>query len=159
RASDALKHYAKGRDQARGLAYLVNAFRERARFDTIDISLGVINALLEAQPEEILTEGYESLRQVGPHPLLAELYESLIQAARRPAEVVGPEDLSDRERKAALEELGQRLAHRHVLRAAALLEAPLPKHKVRPLARRMEVPTRILEEDMYPVGGFTSLSN
>src|SRR5262245_32066029 len=83
RASDALKQYPKGRDQARGLAYFVNAFRERARFDTIEVSLGVINALLEVQPEEILTEGFESLRQVGPHPLLADLYESLIQAARR----------------------------------------------------------------------------
>jgi len=45
------------------------------------------------------------------------------------------------------------------LRAAAMLEATLPKHKIRPLARRMEVPTKILDEDMYPVGGFTSLSN
>lgn len=159
RASDALKQYAKGRDQARGLAYFVNAFRERARFDTIELSLGVINALLETQPEELLTEGFESLRQIGPHPLLAELYESLIQAARRTSEVLGPEDLFDLERKAALEELGQRLAHRQVLRAAVPLEAPLPRHKIRPLARRMEVPTRILEEDMYPVGGFTSLSN
>lgn len=159
RASDALKQYAKGRDQARGLAYLVNAFRDRARFDALEISLGVLNALLEATPEEVLIEGYESLRQLGPHPLLAELYESLIQAARRTSEVLGPEDLFDLERKTALEELGQRLAHRQVLRAAASLEAQAPRHKVRPLARRMEVPTRILEEDMYPVGGFTSLSN
>src|SRR5262249_17110879 len=104
-------------------------------------------------------EGYESLRQDGPHPLLGELYDSLIQASRRWSDVLGPEDIFDLESKAALEELGQRLAHRQVLRAGALLEATLPRHKVRPLARRMEVPTRILDEDTYPVGGFTSLSN
>ena len=34
RASDALRHYAKGRDQARGLAYFLNQFRERARSST-----------------------------------------------------------------------------------------------------------------------------
>src|SRR5262249_54150544 len=35
----------------------------------------------------------------------------------------------------------------------------LPRRRVLPLARRMEVPTRILDEDTYPVGGFTSISN
>ncbi len=159
RASDALRHYPKGRDQARGLAYFLNQFRERARFDGVELSLGVINTLLDVAPEELLTEGWESLRQDGPHPLLPELYESLIQSARRTAEVLGPEDIFDLERKTALEELGQRLAHRQVLRAAAGLEATLPRHKIKPLARRMEVPTRILDEDAYPVGGFTSLSN
>jgi hypothetical protein len=159
RASDALRHYPRGRDQARGLAYFLAQFRERAQFAGVELSLGVINTLLEVQPEELLTEGWESLRQEGPHELLAVLYESLVQAARRTAEVLGPEDIFDLERKTALEELGQRLAHRQVLRAAWGLEAALPKHKIKPLARRMEVPTRILDEDAYPVGGFTSLSN
>lgn len=159
RASDALRHYAKGREQARGLAYLLGAFRERAKYDGVEMSLGVINALLEVPPEELLSEGYESMRSDGPNEYLPVLYESLIQAARRTAEVLGPEDIFDLERKAALEELGQRLAHRQVLRASSLLEATLPKHKIKPLARRMEVPTRIQDEDLYPVGGFTSISN
>jgi hypothetical protein len=159
RASDALRRYPKGRDQARGLAYFLGQFRERARFDGVEMSLGVLNTLLEEPPEQLLMEGWESLRQDGPHELLPVLYESLIQASRRTAEVLGPEDLFDLERKAALEELGQRLAHRQVLRAAASLEATLPKHKIKPMAHRMEVPTRILDEDAYPVGGFTSLSN
>jgi hypothetical protein len=159
RASDALRHYAKGREQARGLAYLLSAFRDRAKYDGVEMSLGVINTLLELPPEELLSEGYDSLRIDGPHPHLPLLYESLIQAARRTAEILGPEDIFDLERKAALEDLGQRLAHRQVLRAGNLLEASLPKHKIKPLARRMEVPTRIHDEDMYPVGGFTSLSN
>jgi hypothetical protein len=160
RASDALRHYSKGRDQARGLAYFIGQFRERARFEGVEISVGAISSLLtDSPPEEVLAEGYESMRLEGPHPLLQELYESLIQASRRTSEVLGPEDIFDIERKAALEELGQRLAHRQVLRAGSLLEATLPRHKIRPLPRRMEVPTRILDEDMYPVGGFTSISN
>jgi hypothetical protein len=160
RAMDALRRdYAKGREQARGLAYFLGQFRERARYDGIEIGLGVINGLLEIPPDEVLTEGWESMRQEGPHPLLAELYGSLIEAARRTPEVLGGDDVFDLERRYALEELSQRLAHRQVLRAAAELAAGLPSHKIRPLAYRMEVPTRILDEDTYPVGGFTSISN
>ncbi|MFO0876000.1 MAG: hypothetical protein U0840_01400 [Gemmataceae bacterium] len=159
RASDALRQYPAGRDQARGLAYFLEQFRQRAQYDGVELPVGVLNALLETSPEEVLVEGYESLRQDGPHPMLPRLYESLIQASRRTAEVLGPEDLFDLETRAALEPFGQRLAHRLVLSASGNLEATLPRHKVRPLARRMEVPTRILDEDTYPVGGFTSVSN
>jgi hypothetical protein len=159
RASDALRHYPKGRDQARGLAFFLNQFRERARYPGVEFSPGVISAALDGQPEEVFNEGLESLRQDGPHPLLPELYEELIAASRRTAEVLDEADIFDLERKTALDDLSQRLAHRQVLRAAGSLEATLPRHKIRPLARRMEVPTRILDEDTYPVGGFTSLSN
>jgi hypothetical protein len=159
RASDALRHYPRGRDQARGLAYFIGQFRERARFGGVELPVGVINTLLETPPEEVLAEGYESMRQEGPHPLLPGLYESLIQASRSTAEVLAPADISDLEKKDALKELGERLAKRQVIQAGEKLEARLPRHKIRPLARRMEVPTRILDEDTYPVGGFTSLSN
>lgn len=160
RASDALRRYAKERrEQARGLAYFFTQFHQRAKYDYLEVSLGVLNALLETPPDELLTEGWESLRQDGPHELLLRLYESLIDAARRTPEVLDAADVFDLEKKYALEELGQRLAHRHVLRAAETLEATLPKHKIKPKAHRMEVPTRILDEDQYPVGGFTSVSN
>jgi hypothetical protein len=159
RGSDALRRYAKGREQARGLAYLLTQFYDRAKYKGLEISLGVLNTLLDTPPDELLTEGWESLRQDGPHDLLPELYQSLIEAARRTPEVLGADDVFDLEKKYALEELSQRLAHRQVLRAAARLDATLPKHKIKPLARRMEVPTRILDEDQYPVGGFTSVSN
>jgi hypothetical protein len=159
RASDALRQYPRGRDQARGLAYFLNQFHERAGFPGLEMSPGVITAVLEAQPDEVLSEGYESLRQDGVHPLLPELYEGLIAAARRTAEVLGPGDLFDLESKFALDPLSQRTEHRQVLRVAELLEATLPRNRLRPAARRLEVPTRILDEDTYPVGGFTSIAN
>jgi hypothetical protein len=86
------------------------------------------------------------------------LYESLIAASRRMAEVLGQEDIFELERGTALQEMGERVAMRQVLQAAAKFEATLPRHRIRPLNRRQEVPTRILDEDTYPVGGFTSLS-
>jgi hypothetical protein len=159
RGTDALRRYAKGREQARGLAFLIGQYRDRAQYLGVEMSPGVVNAALEVPPEELLTEGWESLRQEGAHPLLEKLYQSLIDASRRTGEVLGPDDIFHLERKTALDDLSQRLAFNQVLKAAAALEATLPKTKVKPLARRMEVPTRILEEDMYPVGGFTSLSN
>jgi hypothetical protein len=157
RASDALRRY-QGRERARGLAFLFEQFRERAGFDGVELSPGVIKAALEAPPEEVHNQGWESLRQDGPDPLLVHLYESLIAAARRTAEVLGQENVFELEKRTALQEYGQRLAVRQVLRSAGSLEASLPRHRVRPLARRMEVPTRILDEDTYPVGGFTSIS-
>lgn len=159
RASDALRRYEKGREQARGLAYLTAQFRERARFDAVELPVGIVSLLLDLSADDILLEGYESLRQDGPHPLLKPLYESLIHASRGVAEMLGPEDLFDLETKAALEDLGQRLAHRQVLRASTVLEASLPRHRVRPLGQTREVATHLFEEDAYPVGGFTSLSN
>src|SRR3954453_15331137 len=60
RASDALRRYAKEhREQARGLAYFFGQFRERARYDGLELSLGVINGLLETPPDELLSEGFE----------------------------------------------------------------------------------------------------
>jgi vWA domain found in the FtsH ternary systems/N-terminal helical region fused to the FtsH ternary system vWA domain len=157
RASDALRRY-QGRDRAKGLAFVMNQLRERAQFPGVELPPGVIKHAMESPPEEILDQGWESLRQEGVQPLLLDLYEGLIQAARRTAEALGPEDIFELEHRTALDDFGQRLALRQVLRAAAGLEAVLPRHRIRPLARRMEVPTRILDEDAYPVGGFTSLS-
>jgi hypothetical protein len=157
RASDALRRY-EGRDRGRGLAFLLDRFRERAGFAGVEMSPSVIKPVLEAPPEQILAEGWETFSRDGPDPLLLELYESLPAAARRVAEVLGPEDVFELEHRTALAELGERLALRQVLQAAALLDATLPRHGVRPAAGRAEVPTRVLDEDTYPVGGFSSLS-
>src|SRR5262249_13364593 len=115
RAGDALRRY-QGRDRARGLAFLFEQFRERAGFDGVEMSPGVIKAALDAAPEEVHNHGWESLRHDGPDPLLAHLYESLIAAARRTAEVLGPENVFQLEKRTALQEYGQRLAVRQVLK-------------------------------------------
>jgi hypothetical protein len=156
-ASDALKRY-EGRNRARGLAFVLNQFRERSGFGGVVFSPGVIKAALESPPEEVLLQGHDSLKREGPDDLLLEMYTDLIEAARRTAEVLGPEDVFMLERGRALDPEGEQLALRQVLQAATQLETTLPRTRVRPLARRMEVPTRILDEDTYPVGGFTSIS-
>lgn len=156
RASDAMRRF-QGRDRARGLAYLVKQFRDRAGYGGVELSPGILRSLLEAPPDDLLRRGFESL-SVGPMPLLVELYESLIAAARRMAEVLGLEDVVALEQRTALADMGQYVAHRQVLQMANRLEAGLPRHRVKPLAGRQEVPTRVLDEDTYPVGGFSSIS-
>jgi hypothetical protein len=157
RASDALRRY-KGRDQARGLAFLVKQFVERSGFQGVRLSPGVLKSVLEMPPEEAHTKGWESLSRDGLHEALVPQYEMLIDAARRTAEVLGSEDVSQLERGTALKPEGEQLAERQVLRAAHLLEESLPRHRLRPRPNRGEVHTRILDEDTYPVGGFASLA-
>jgi hypothetical protein len=152
-----LRRY-KGRDQARGLAFVHKQFAERSGFHGVRLGPGVLKSLLEASPDEVHAQGWESLNRDGLHAALTAQYEMLIAAARRTAEVLGPEDVSQLERGTALKPEGEQLAERQVLRAAHLLEASLPPHRLRPRLRRGEVHTRILDEDTYPVGGFASLA-
>lgn len=158
RAGDALRRY-QGRDRALGLAFVVQQLRDRAGFDGVHLSPGIIKGLLELTPADALARGWDTLSRDGLVPLLPELYQSLIAAARRTADMLGPEDVFELEHGTALAELGQRVALRQVLQAAARLEAALPRQRVRPLAGRKEVPTRVLDEDTYPVGGYSSVAN
>jgi vWA domain found in the FtsH ternary systems/N-terminal helical region fused to the FtsH ternary system vWA domain len=146
--------------RALGLAYVIKQFRERAEINGVELSPAVIRGLLDSRekPEDLLRQGWESLHQHGPLPYLIELYEQLIAAARRLPEVLALEDVLALEQQTALLSMGEYVAHRQILQTAARLEESLPRSKVRPLSGRREVPTRVLDEDTYPVGGFTSIS-
>jgi hypothetical protein len=157
RAADALRRYNTGRDQARGLAFLIDQFRDHAGFPGVLLSPGLIKTVLEAPPEETLAHGWQSWERDGP-PLLLSLYEPLIAAVRLTAEVLRPEDLFELEHRTALKDFGERIALRQVLQAAAHLESTMPSRRVRTSPHRHEVPTHVLDEDTYPVGGFASLS-
>ncbi len=115
RASDALRRY-KGRDRARGLAFLLKRFAQRSGFDGVRLSPGVVKTALEAPSEEIHTRGWESLGRDGLQTALTPQYEMLIAAAARTAEVLGTEDISQLERGTALKPEGEQLAERQVLR-------------------------------------------
>jgi hypothetical protein len=157
RAADALRRY-EDKDRNRGLAFLLDRFRERAGLPGVDLSPGIIKFLLDSPPEATLAEGWDSLTRDGPQPLLLEMYQALPAATRRVAEILGPEDVFELEHRTALNEPGERLALRQVLQAASGMEATLPRHPMRRSTRLARVPTRVLEEDTYPVGGFASLS-
>jgi hypothetical protein len=157
RAGDALRRY-QGKDRVRGLAYLVNQIRDRADLGGVLLPPAVIRGLLAANPDEVLTAAWDGLMRDGPSGLQVRLYEHLVAAGRRMAEVLGPEDVIALEQRTALADMGQYVAHRQVLQTTARIESRLPARPVRPLIGRKEVPTRIHDEDQYPVGGYTSIA-
>lgn len=156
RGADALCRY-QGRDRNRGLAFLIDQFRRRAGFAGVEMSPAVIKTAQQQPHEDFLQEGWASLSEEGFPSILAELYEDLIGKVRFAPEALGPEDIFELERGTALAEFSQRVALRQVLKAAARIEEHLPRHRVAPAVRR-SVPTRILDEDVYPVGGYASIS-
>ena len=158
RAAEALRRYA-GHDRAKGLAYVVKQFRERAHLGGVELSPGIIRGLLARAPEENLRDGYDSLEREGPSPLLLQQYDALTRAARRLGEILGGEDVIALEQRTALADMGAYVAHRQILQIAARFEARLPARPARPWAGRKEVPTKVLDEDQYPVGGYSSISN
>lgn len=157
RATDALRRYS-GRDRIKGLAYVVQQMRERIGIGGVELAPAVIRGLLRSPGGDLLAEGYESLTRDGPLPLLQRQIEQLIPAFRKSAEVLAMEDLIALEQRTALADMGQYVAHRQILTTTARIEARLPSRPVRPLVGRKEVPTRIHDEDQYPVGGYSSIA-
>ena len=157
RASDALRKY-KEEDRVRGLAYVVNQIRERAGLPGVLLPPAVIRALKTTNPDEVLQTGYDGLLRDGPSPLLVQLYEEIVSAGRRMAEVLAKEDFEALEQGTAIAEKAQYVAHRQILQTTTRLESKLPARPVKPLVGRKEVPTRVLDEDQYPVGGYTSIA-
>jgi vWA domain found in the FtsH ternary systems/N-terminal helical region fused to the FtsH ternary system vWA domain len=158
RGGDALMRYS-GRDQHRGLAYMINQQRARCGFEGVELTPAVIKGLLQVQPEAVVALAWQSVEQDGVSEFLLEEYEALIAAIRNTGDLLGPEDIFELESGTALAEFGQRIALRQVLQAAALLQRDLPTQKPRSQTRCYSVATNIREEDNYPIGGFTSISN
>src|SRR4051794_12492393 len=153
RAADVLRRL-QGRDRARGIAFVIQQFRARAGFPGVLLSPAVIRALLEASPGEVVASAWDSLARLGPAPELVAAHEALARACRSAADVLGPEDVFELEHGTALAPLGQRVALRQLVAAAQALASRLPAQPPRPRPGRREVPTHILDEDVYPVGGF-----
>lgn len=158
RGSDALLRYT-GRDRDRGLAYLINQQRIRCGFGGVILTPAVIKGLLQTPPESVLQQAWQSTVDSGISTRLIDDFECLIAAIRNAGELLGPEDIFELESGTALAEFGQRLALRQVLQTAAILQREIPRQKPRSQPRQYAVATNIMEEDHYPIGGFSSISN
>lgn len=159
RASAAVSRY-QGRDRTRGLAFLLARLRERAGLPAVLLNPATLKTLAVRSPEELLAEGWNHLSReghAGVSPRLVAGYEQLVAAVRNTGDLLGPEDVFELEHGTALAEFSQRVALRQVLEASALLGAGLARPRPRG-SRTHEVATQILDEDLYPVGGFVSIS-
>lgn len=177
RAVDALCRYSDRRDRAKALAFFFRQLGQRAGSRGVLLSPAVIRNLARLDPEEILENAETNLIENGPlglddvapesleksnedQPTLLEfLYRDLVKQVRGMGDVLGVEDIFELEHGTAIAGFGQRVALRQVLKAVAEFEAALPSQPVRPIPRRQQVVTQIVDEDTYPVGGFSSISN
>lgn len=158
RATDALRRLS-GRDRARGLAFLLERLRERVGLGGVGLSPGPIRGLLDVPPGELVNRSWEAVANSELHPILAEQYDELTLRMRLAGDLLGPEDVFELERGTALADLGQRVAIRQVIRTASELAASLPATRPTPLDSQRLAATRLRDDDAYPVGGFSSLTN
>jgi hypothetical protein len=158
RAGDALQKYQE-RDRVKGLAYVVTQVQERGKLPGVLLPPAVIRGLLRESGDDVLSGAMERLLRDGPSPLLVQMYEQLVAAARRTPEWLAKEDITALEDRSALGDMGQYVALRQIRQTKERLLGLLPARPVRPLRDRREVPSRIHDEDQYPVGGYTSISN
>jgi hypothetical protein len=158
RGATAICRYTE-KDRLRGTAWLIGRFADRAGFGGVHLSPNVVRGLQSASCEEILAEGAASLRSEGLLPLLEQSYRQIIERVRHLGDVLGAEDIFELEHGTVLVEFGQRLALRQLLQMTEQLEAALPLKPPHLVSRHRSVPTHLLDEDTYPVGGFSSISN
>ncbi len=157
RAGDAVRALAGGA-RTRGVAFLVNQVRARSGGGGVFLPPAVVRALLAANPDDVLARAWDGLIQSGPSDLTVRLVTELATAGRRMSDVLEAEDVAALEDRSAIGDMGQYVALRQIRQVTTRILARLPARPVRPLVGRKEVPTRILDEDQYPVGGYTSIS-
>ena len=157
RGSTAICRYVES-DRTKGAAWLIAKILERSTAGGIRCSPNIIRTLQRADVDELIAAGSKSLRDQGLLPLLKQHYIDLTSGVRSLGELLAPEDVFELEHQTALAEFGQRLALRQTLAAANELERELPDIVPRSLGRDRAVVTNMVEEDCYPVGGFSSIS-
>ena len=157
RGADELRKY-KDRDLDRALAFAIQQIQQRTRLPCVHIGPATIKALLSTSSAALQDEFYQSLAS-GMAPATCQLWDELIQAVRNCGELLGAEDLFELASGTALSKFGERLALRQVIEATQHLLVGLPKQKPSSARRHHAVATNIHEEDLYPVGGFSSISN
>jgi hypothetical protein len=151
RALQALGRY-RGRDWSRAAAFLVTQIRHHLDVGGYEINPALLKVSQETGLDELLAEGRTLLDDS-----TADAYAAIVASSRVAADLLGVEDVFELEHGTALFPFGERVALRHTLQAMAALEHVVPV-AARTGSRWRNVPTRMLEEDAYPVGGYSSIS-
>lgn len=157
RAADALCKFAE-KDRPRAVAFIVESVRRRLGIGGVTLNPGALRPFFDMTPEAVVTAAWQTQATETVQDILSAQHQELIGAIRLSDDLVGPEDLFELESGTAVAELGQRLALRQLIVAAARLEEALPAAP--PLRRtQRDAPSRLLDDDAYPVGGFAAIAN
>ena len=165
RGAEAVRHYPEA-DRVKGVAYLITRVVERAGVTGPILSPAALRNMA-GLPNEGLRNLLETVLEPGDDPetdareRAREIHEldTLTRAIRDMGEALAPEDLFELEERTALEQFGQRIALRQTVAMIQQFLNHLHVDPPRASNPNRRVATRLLEEDAYPVGGFSSLSN
>lgn len=157
RAASAVLRY-QGREQDQAIAFVAEQIRQRAQLPGVVLSPGVLRSLAQMPVERLVEVAGQSHEIPDVPELLSKQYEQLIAGVRDLGDLLGSEDLFELEHRTAIAPAGERLALRQVLSARETLMDGVSRTPPRHAARAREVPTRLLDENAYPVGGFSSIS-
>ncbi len=124
-----------------------------------EIEPGVVRRLTERKPEEGMQLGYAALRDdPSVRRRLTEGYTTLARAAQKARDLIGDADLFALENLTVLGTLTQRLAIADVLRAQEAIASALPRRFPRRRRKDGDVASKLEDESVYPVGGFSSVT-
>jgi hypothetical protein len=145
---------------AQAVGILVAGVLKRIEFDGgVELQPGVVRQLTEKKPEEALQRGYAILRDdADVRRQLTEGYAALARCAQKARDLVGDADLFALENLVVLGSLTQRLAIADVLRAQEAISEPIPRRLPRRRRKEGDVASKLEDESVYPVGGFSSVS-
>lgn len=159
RISDAIKQYEK-EDQAKAIAFVFRQLWNRLNLNGVEISPAIPRGFLKETPSSLYERGLTYIQTQKNHAtqtLILKQYSELIAAFRRSADLFATDDILAIEHRTAISEYGQYIAHRQIVQTAELIKQLLPTQAVRPRSGRQQVATKIKDDDIYPVGGYSSI--
>ncbi len=145
---------------AQAVGILVAGVLSRIDFDAgIEVQPGVVRQLTDKKPEEALQRGYAVLRDdAGVRRRLTDGYAALARCAQKARDLIGDADLFALENLVVLGSLTQRLAIADVVRAQEAIIEAIPRRLPRRRRKEGDVASKLEDESVYPVGGFSSVS-
>ncbi len=161
RASDAIDGYPKA-DQDRAVAFVVGQACRRCAAPGVLLNPTALAKLLEEPADSLLPHcmsAWNELASLGLTTRLESELEQVVTAFQSAGAWLGPEDVFELESGTAVRDFGQKVALRQTIQAADFLQRELPPHRPTNRSRSAAAATHLLQEDAYPVGGFTSLTN
>jgi vWA domain found in the FtsH ternary systems/N-terminal helical region fused to the FtsH ternary system vWA domain len=146
--------------RAQAVGILVAGVLKRIDFDAgTEVQPGVVRELTEKKPEEGLQRGYGVLRNdAETRRRLVDGYAALARCAQKARDLIGDADLFALENLTVLGSLTQRLAIADVVRAQEAISEGIPRRLPRRRRKEGDVASKLEDESVYPVGGFSSVS-
>jgi vWA domain found in the FtsH ternary systems/N-terminal helical region fused to the FtsH ternary system vWA domain len=148
------------RMHAQAVGILVAGLLLRLELDAgVEVPPGVVRSLTERTPRLTGQRGFTALREdAALRERLTEGYSALVRAAQRSRDLLGDADLFALENLTVLGSMTQRMAVADVWRAQEVIHAAVPRRVPRRRRKEGVAASRLEEESVYPVGGFSSVS-